>query len=65
MAPAPAMALDDPWRPLEDARVIDLTHAYGDDTIYWPTETRGFQLEVLFDGMTDGGYHYAANAFCT
>ena len=46
-------------------RLVDLTHAYGDDTVYWPTDTRGFRLENLAAGRTDAGFYYAANAFCT
>lgn len=50
---------------LDAARIVDLTHAYDEDTIYWPTDTRGFRLEVLARGETEGGWFYAANAFCT
>ncbi|MDZ7645449.1 MAG: cyclase family protein [Woeseiaceae bacterium] len=46
-------------------RIVDLTHAFGEDTIYWPTDTRGFQLEVLASGPTADGWFYSANAFCT
>ena len=35
--------------------LVDLTHAFGAETIYWPTDTRGFELEVLAAGVTDGG----------
>lgn len=44
-------------------RLIDLTHPFDADTVYWPTDTRGFQLESLAHGVTDGGWFYAANAF--
>lgn len=50
---------------IDAARIVDLTHAYGNDTIYWPTDTRGFRLEALAAGRTDAGYYYSANAFCT
>ena len=43
-------------------RVIDLSHAYDADTIYWPTES-GFVLEKEHDGVTPKGYYYAANRF--
>jgi kynurenine formamidase len=49
----------------QDTRIVDLTHAYGEDTIYWPTDTRGFRLETLAGGTTEGGWYYSANAFCT
>ena len=46
-------------------RLIDLSHAYGGDTLYWPTDTKGFALETLAEGMTDAGYFYAAREFAT
>ena len=46
-------------------RMVDLTHAYGGDTLYWPTDTTGFQLETLAEGQTPGGYFYAARKFAT
>jgi kynurenine formamidase len=46
-------------------RLIDLSHPYGPETVYWPTDERGFQLETLAAGMTEGGYYYAANRFCS
>ncbi len=49
---------------MSGCRIIDLTHSYSSETIYWPTED-GFKFEKEFDGMTDKGYYYAANKFCT
>ena len=47
-------------------RIVDLSHDYDPGTtIYWPTDTRGFELEVLDAGMTERGYYYAANRFAT
>lgn len=43
-------------------RIVDLTHAFDSDTIYWPTE-EGFQLIRGTAGMTQRGYYYAANRF--
>ena len=45
--------------------IIDLTHAYGPDTLYWPTDEKGFQLELGNNGRTPKGYYYAANRFST
>ena len=42
------------------ARLVDLTHAFGADTIVWPTE-QDFQLVVQQAGETPGGYYYASN----
>jgi len=39
---------------------LDLTHAFGADTLYWPTE-EGFVLERGSEGVTDAGYYYAAH----
>lgn len=46
-------------------RVVDLSHAYDENTIYWPTSPSGFELDVLSEGTTEGGYYYSANSFCT
>ena len=45
--------------------MVDLSHAYGGDTLYWPTDTTGFQLDTLAEGQTPGGYFYAAKQFAT
>jgi kynurenine formamidase len=50
---------------LADARVIDLTWAFDERTLYWPTASTGFRLERLAFGRTPAGFFYAANAFCT
>jgi kynurenine formamidase len=45
---------------MEQSRLIDLTHAFGPDTIVWPTE-QDFRLVVQQAGETPGGYFYASN----
>jgi len=50
---------------LEDYRLVDLTHAYDEETIYWPTAPTTFQLETLDEGVTPGGWYYSAYAVCT
>jgi kynurenine formamidase len=45
-------------------RIIDLTHAFDSETIFWPTE-EGFVLEKGTEGVVDQGYYYAAHRFCT
>lgn len=42
--------------------LIDLTHAYDEQTVFWPTAER-FHLEKVSDGVTPAGYYYAANNF--
>ncbi len=60
---------DDPAKParladlLESSSIIDLTHPFDAETIYWPTAD-GFKLTVDARGYTEGGYYYAANSFC-
>ena len=44
-------------------RWIDLTHAFSESTIYWPTDTAGFQLDELAFGPTEGGWFYASYQF--
>jgi kynurenine formamidase len=44
-------------------RLVDLTHAFGSRTLYWPTAPSGFRLERLAYGQTPGGYFYSAYAF--
>ncbi len=46
-------------------RMVDLSHAYGGGTLYWPTDTTGFRLDTLAEGQTPGGYFYAAKQFAT
>jgi kynurenine formamidase len=49
---------------LPEGTVVDLSHPYDQDTVYWPT-AEGFELTVDFEGVTDKGYYYTANSFCT
>jgi kynurenine formamidase len=45
--------------------VIDLSHAYDEKTIFWPTAAEGFRLHRDAEGMTPAGYYYSANSFST
>jgi kynurenine formamidase len=49
---------------LSRARIVDLTHAFDERTIYWPTSPSTFTLERLSFGLAPGGFFYAANSFC-
>jgi kynurenine formamidase len=44
------------------ATVVDLTHAFDEHTLYWPTSPSGFALKRLAHGPTPGGWFYSANA---
>jgi kynurenine formamidase len=43
-------------------QLVDLTHSFGADTIYWPTE-EGFFLEGEPGAVTEAGYYYEAHRF--
>ena len=42
--------------------IVDLSHSYDAQTIFWPTES-GFVLEKEHDGLTSRGYYYRSNKF--
>ena len=46
-------------------RWVDLTHAFSESTVYWPTDTAGFQLEELAFGPSEGGWFYASYRFAS
>ena len=50
---------------LATAKVVDLTHPFDAQTIYWPTSPSAFELRSLAYGPTPGGWFYSSNAFCT
>jgi kynurenine formamidase len=50
---------------LRTYRIIDLTHAFDDNTVYWPTSPSRFELKPLAFGKTPGGYFYASFVMCT
>lgn len=50
---------------LATAKVVDLTHAFDERTLYWPTSPSAFELKSLAGGQTPGGWYYSSNAFCT
>jgi D-alanyl-D-alanine dipeptidase/kynurenine formamidase len=50
--------------PFAGMRPIDLTHAFDERTLYWPSATTGFVLDRVAHGETPGGWFYAANTFC-
>jgi len=46
-------------------RIVDLSHAFGPGTLYWPTSPSKFRLDSLASGKTAGGYFYSANSLST
>lgn len=53
---------DDLATALARGRWVDLTHSFSEATVYWPT-ARGFELDTVAWGPTEGGYFYAAFDF--
>jgi kynurenine formamidase len=47
-----------------EGRLVDLSHAFDADTIFWPTE-EGFVLERDPAGAADADYYFTANRFRT
>jgi kynurenine formamidase len=48
---------------LSVAKLVDLSWPLGKDTLFWPTATEAFELDVVSAGATPGGWFYAANTF--
>jgi kynurenine formamidase len=62
LAAAACGSADDPLSALAGLRVVDLTHTFDADTIYWPTE-EGFVHQRGPAGRTEAGYYYEAHRF--
>lgn len=48
----------------KEKKIVDLSHVYSDETIYWVT-SKEFKLDTVFKGQTDKGFYYSANNFST
>ena len=48
---------------LAKSDIVDLTHAYNADTIFWPTSPIKFEHTELAYGDTPGGYFYSSYSF--
>jgi kynurenine formamidase len=57
--PEKSVAID-----LATARFVDLSHAYDESTLYWPTSPSAFELEQLAWG-SETGFFYSSNRFRT
>lgn len=51
-------------KPFPNGKIIDLTHTFSRETIYWVT-AKEFELDTVAYGDTDNGYFYSANNFTT
>ena len=45
--------------------LVDLTHSFSAQTVYWPTATTTFRHDTLSFGKTPGGWFYSAFALST
>ena len=50
---------------LTTSRLVDLTHPFDGQTLYWPTSPSAFELTTLSAGPTPGGYYYSSYKLCT
>jgi kynurenine formamidase len=53
---------------LADYRMVDLSHTYDENTLYWPTSPTKFEKQILANGKTSdsaGGYFYSSYTVCT
>lgn len=48
-----------------DAKLVDLSHTFGPDTLYWPTSPSRFEHKELAFGPTPRGYFYSSYSLCT
>ena len=60
--PTPAGTPSAPAVAFPSGALVDLSHTYDATTVFWPT-AETYRLEKVADGMTPGGYYYAANNF--
>lgn len=64
-AQAPADSAQDTAFDPAAYEIVDLTHTFDEQTIYWPTSPGGFVLDTLSYGMTEGGWFYSAHTVST
>src|SRR5687768_15745153 len=55
---------EQPPLPFRAGQLVDLSHAYDAQSIFWPTAEQ-FRLQKDADGVTPAGFYYAANSFFT
>ena len=61
---AATCAPEPPSTNLLNGTLVDLSHDYSEQTVFWPTAEL-FKLDKVADGVTPQGYYYAANNFAT
>src|SRR5688572_13089418 len=48
---------------MASSEVVDLSYAFDEKTLYWPSSPSSFELERLSYGKTAGGFFYSSNAY--
>lgn len=61
-APSPQVAAQPATSWIDETKIVDLTHAFDDSTVYWPT-SQPFHLARAAWGRTPGGWWYASNDY--
>lgn len=61
---APVIISNEISNPFESEKIIDLTHTFSKETVYWVT-AKEFKLDTVAYGETDSGFFYSANNFET
>lgn len=61
---ARAVSLSEAFDPAR-VRMVDLSHAYDENTVYWPTSPTRFEFDTLSYGDTPGGWFYSAFSVAT
>ncbi|MEM7050544.1 MAG: cyclase family protein [Acidobacteriota bacterium] len=49
---------------LSGYRMVDLSHSFNQDTLYWPTSPTRFEKQEIAYGKTEGGWFYSAFSVC-
>jgi kynurenine formamidase len=60
IVPAGAQQID-----LRASTLVDLSHAYDEHTVYWPTSPSRFELKELSRGVVPGGWFYSSYLLTT
>ena len=63
-AEAEASANESPDDNKAQQTIVDLSHEFSDETVYWVT-SREFELDTVYQGQTEKGYYYSAYNFAT
>ena len=49
---------------LDEGKWIDLSYPFSNETLYWPNNPTGFDMDTISRGVTPGGFYYSSFAFC-